>query len=194
MSLSMGSQFTNWYISRQYHLAISRLDGTDQHAVMHVREIRKLRVKQLINDEFNQNKAKFARAIGRSPQEVGRWFVETKHGRPIQEDTAREIERKLKLLPLCLDLVNRPFRAGDGDALVLHSVDSSVQERLLNAFDNLHATQQEELLHAAEALAAANSVARQFTLTAKVHPPDNDRVGKFFPKAPSDKTGIRDGE
>lgn len=70
---------------------------------MNVRKTRLQAVQRLIDSRFGGVKSAFARAIEMTPQEVGRWFVASKHGRPIHEDTARRIEVRLGLPKGSLD-------------------------------------------------------------------------------------------
>lgn len=69
-----------------------------------ISDIRRRRVRQLIDQQFSGVLARFANRIGRSANQAARWFMDSpEHRRNIGERLARDIERQLHLPRLWLD-------------------------------------------------------------------------------------------
>lgn len=64
---------------------------------MEIHDVRAGRVAQLIKHRFAGNSSRFAAAIGRSPNQVARWFMSTSGQRNIGEKLARDIEKRLRI-------------------------------------------------------------------------------------------------
>lgn len=71
---------------------------------MELADIRRTRVRQIIDDDFAKVDAAFAEAIGKAPTVIYRWFTDKlAHRRNIGEKMARHIENKCGKPPLWLD-------------------------------------------------------------------------------------------
>lgn len=103
---------------------------------MDVYGYRKARLLRLIALEFEGVKGRFANAIGVKPEQVYRWFPRspTADTRQIEYKTARKIEAKLGLTPLCLESesVDAPFRSRESD----HGAREKAEEILLPAYSS----------------------------------------------------------
>jgi hypothetical protein len=70
---------------------------------MNVKDIRRQRLQQLINERFGGIKLRFAEAMEMKPPHVHRWLRVGKGGQGMEEESARAIEIKLNLDTLWLD-------------------------------------------------------------------------------------------
>lgn len=93
-------------------------------------EIRRTNLAKVRRDQFSGNAADLARAIGKSPSQVGQWL--SGH-RSISEGSARHIERRLNLSQLELDLPSESQKntrkKRRTDPLAIQVSDSSPQLR-----------------------------------------------------------------
>jgi hypothetical protein len=183
----MAEKFTSWYIPSQYQLTISRLGKSSSNRRMKTSDLRRRRVRELIDSpRFKGNAAAFAQAIGKSPTQVARWFMATSNRRNIGESLARDIEKALGLARLALDTEGEALTTRE--PLALYGVPPEEQTAVLELFDKLTAAQREEFLRELAAAVKTNEAIVREIGPRLQHPPD-DYVGKFLPKAP--KTGIR---
>lgn len=84
---------------------------------MDVYGYRKQRLQRLIALEFDGKKRRFADAMGMKPEQVYRWLTTNPKAdtRRIEYESARKIEQKLGLSPLCLEAadIGAPYRDRD---------------------------------------------------------------------------------
>jgi|GEM_PF-3692820 len=71
---------------------------------MDISQIRRARLKQLINDQFEGVVLRFAEAMEMKPPQVHRWLTQAKSGQNIREDSARNIESRCGLPRGWMDL------------------------------------------------------------------------------------------
>ena len=60
---------------------------------MTIQDIRKRNLQAVLEADFRGVKADLARAIGVSPNNISRYFSNTKDGRTVSDDTARKVEK-----------------------------------------------------------------------------------------------------
>ncbi|WP_341674976.1 hypothetical protein [Niveibacterium sp. SC-1] len=71
---------------------------------MDISQIRRARLKQLIDDQFGGVVLRFAEAMDMKPPQVHRWLTQAKSGQNIREDSARNIETRCGLTRGWMDL------------------------------------------------------------------------------------------
>jgi hypothetical protein len=113
---------------------------------MDIFEMRRKRLLELINTDFDGNQAAFSRHTGLTAPQINRWISPTSNDkRNITERSAREIEKKC----------GKPFDWLDTD-------DSKIRENsLISIFRKLSAYDQETIMLQAVALAERSSLTEQ---------------------------------
>ncbi len=112
--LPAGTFTTQFTSQNQQVKVISREENAGFNSGMDVSEIRKIRLRQLIDERFDGIDSAFALAIERSASYVSRVFSENRHSRGVGEKLARHVEQALELEPGYLD---RPLSATEQAAV-----------------------------------------------------------------------------
>jgi hypothetical protein len=148
---------------------------------MDITEIRRANLARLVNQAGTQRKLAEqtdSDALHVSQMMTGR--------RNMGDKVARRIEAKLGLPHGWMDAPQAETPAV-AEALALYRVDPSVQARLLTLFEKLTQDQQEQFIKEITAAAKTNEIIIR-EVGPRLHPPADEYVGKFLPKAPEKST------
>lgn len=165
-------------------MAISQLGQRRFNGRMDVHDIRRRRVRTLIDTRFDGVDAQFAGAIDRSPTSVARWFIKSKNGRGIGERVARDIERRLRLPAGWLDTEAENHNHAVQQPLGVYHAAPELRARLLDLFDHLSEAQQDDLLFELEAKKASNQAIFQH-LSGRLKHVSRERAAEKLPPAPA---------
>ncbi len=117
---------------------------------MDLHAIRRKRLKQLIDQQFDGIKAQFARHMEWKITDVQRYFTPGKHGRNITERSARANERRFPSLgAYWMDTDGDPA-LGLQQPVAIYHLPPKTQAKLLELFDGLTDVQQDAVLEQIE--------------------------------------------
>lgn len=83
-----------------------------------IHDIRKRNLEIILETEFGGVKARLAKAMGVSPNNISRYFSNTKDGRTVSDDTARKVEDAVKKPRGWMDSLHQETNDPELDALM----------------------------------------------------------------------------
>jgi hypothetical protein len=153
---------------------------------MDLPEIRRQRLRKLIDERYSGVDARLAAKIERQPAQVARLFMTNKHKRDIGEKLARHIERANALPAGWLDAEEENNQLSIQQPLAIYNIHYELQTKLLELFDGLTEAQQEDMIDQLQALKTANeSIVRE--LGGRMKTVSRQRAAERLPPAPKAK-------
>lgn len=147
-------------------------------------EIRRKRLRQLIDERFDGVNAKLAEAMQWPATDLSRFFVKGKHGRNISERKARELERKCRVGKYWLDQPeSAPLTVQQ--PLPVYNIAEDEQARLIELYSYLTPEQQNDIINRMAAYHKANEAVVKH-LTGRFKTVTNARAAEKLPPAPKE--------